>query len=689
MEADQFKVRKRSPKACRRCHRRKQRCVGYPVCMNCEAAKSSCTRSETPAFRPASERYHGLSKDALFDRIEELEAQLDAISKSKPSQALIPCPQSESPKQLPFDNVPDVGHLFDVMEYLTTGQVSGQTPIRTFSSLGSLIAKEMDQIFEDTVLASGHLENTDIEHEPVSTDDNQPATPTDNEGLKYIQIYMETMHNHMPYLDSEEIFRMHDQRLRPILPTRLARWKFSKLFMVYAIGAATYRVTETQPSISANDLFRTALRLKPSVTELRSLQNIEAMMLLIMYNLRIPNSSNIWYMIGLAMRTAIDLGLHREENYHQLKPDEAQSRRRVFWSVYVMDRSIARLLDRPFNIAEHDIDVGLPFDNQEPHPIYSNESASLGTSIAAFIPVIRLTRLKSQIQTRVHRVDKEISLLMPEISPLFSALEEYKKSLQSDLSPTDRDWINMHWNNGILILIQPFLQELPSDHELIRTCMRASGQTCQVFKSLHQKGYIGFGYFLVSTLFKAGLTLWSVSFTLKLYTLQSSQPCSIDVANDLGACSSVLFAVAERNKELEKYRDTWEAILAKVMEHLQQVSLSHQSLQNIIRQPALSYPFASSSMGNFGTHSCLSGAELTFLNNLDLSSNILCQGELGIQGSFPSNQRGLLSTPKHLYPEWQEDTMSLLGFDDISKFDEIISGTMSEQRKCETRVFDE
>lgn len=511
MEASQFKVRKRNPKACRRCHRRKQRCVGYPTCTNCEAANSSCTRSETSTFQPASERYHGLSKDALFDRIEELEAQLNNVSNT-PQKS--PRSQYANSERNSLTTLPDVEHLFDVMEFLTTGHMTDHTRQVPISSAGTLIAKEMDQIFEETVLKSYYADNTNREPEVESKEDKsqpaQPAAPSDAEGLKYIRIYMETMHNHMPYIDSEEIYQLHDDRLEPIAPTRSTRWKSFKLYMVYAIGAATCRAAEPQPSVSVNDLLRIALELKPPVTELRSLQSIEAMMLLIMYNLRIPNSSNIWYMIGLAMRTAIDLGLHRETNYLNLKPDESQRRRRLFWSVYVMDRSIARLLDRPFNIAEYDIDVGLPFDYQEP---YSEEQTlrrerHLRTSIAVFIPSIRLIRLKSQIQTRVHRVDKEVSLLLPEINPLFSKLEEYRRSLQTDLSPMDKDWISMHWNNGILVLIQPFLGELPSDHELIRTCMKASGKMCQVFKALHQKGYIGFGYFLVSTLFKAGLTLW-------------------------------------------------------------------------------------------------------------------------------------------------------------------------------------
>ncbi|KAJ6101807.1 hypothetical protein N7486_004234 [Penicillium sp. IBT 16267x] len=323
-----------------------------------------------------------------------------------------------------------------------------------------------------------------------------------------------------------------------------------------------------------------------------------------------------------------------------------------------MDRSIARLLDRPFNIAEHDIDVGLPFDYQEPHQNYpdertEHEGTTFRTSIAAFIPVIRLIRLKSQIQTRVHRVDKEVSLLMPEINPLFSALEEYKRSLQSDLSPIDHDWINMHWHNGILILIQPFLRELPSDHELIRTCMRASGQTCQ--------------------------------------------PCSIDVANDLGACSSVLFAIAERNKQLEKYRDTWEAILTKVMEHLEKVSSSNETHQNIIHQRSPSNPFTPLSMDSSGSGLLATCADLPFLNNLDFARGQKHQDPWTIspadglmtEGTSSSNPHESFKVLKGLYPEWQEDPRQPCGSKHASKFDEIMSGNYMEERRPKLPIFEE
>ncbi|KAJ5718977.1 hypothetical protein N7493_007432 [Penicillium malachiteum] len=644
MNANEFKVRKRNPKACRRCHRRKQRCVGYPTCLNCEAANSTCTRSETSAFQPASERYHGLSKDALFHRIEELEAQLNNVTKNSNCRNETSL-QYESPEQLP-PNLPEVGHLFDVMEFLTVGQMSEATHQTTVSAPRTLIAREMDQLFENTVLENYDWDKAasvgNKENDAEFCDDRltRPAVPSDGEGLKYIRVYMETMHNHMPYIDSEEIYQLHEKRLEPIAPTRSARWKSFKIFMVYTIGAATCRAMESQPGIPVADLLRTALQHKPAVTELRSLQSIEAMMLLIMYNLRIPNSSNIWYMIGLAMRTAIDLGLHREINYLHLKPDESQRRRRLFWSVYVMDRSIARLLDRPFNIAEYDIDVGLPFDYQEPFQGYSHEAPMrrerhLRTSIAVFIPAIRLIRLKSQIQTRVHRVDKDVSLLLPEINPLFSALEEYKRSLQSDLSPMDKDWINMHWNNGIMILIQPFLSELPSDHELIQTC----------------------------------------------------------------ACSSFLFAVAERNKKLEKYRDTWEAVLTKVMEHLDRVSCSQDLSRSITRQASPSSLRSASLTAGRDAESCLSSADIPFLDNIH---SVLSRG-LHPQGPWNPLQTGWNATDlacaddcepsledlADIYPTLQASTRNLASLDKDEIWDSMIPGNLFEESRAELRMFDD
>lgn len=96
--------------------------------------------------------------------------------------------------------------------------------------------------------------------------------------------------------------------------------------------------------------------------EVRSIENIEAMALLVVYHLRSASSHGLWYIIGLAMRTAIDLGLHRKANEINLDPWTAQMRRRLFWTIYYLERVISMSLGRPFSIADRQIDLPLPVD---------------------------------------------------------------------------------------------------------------------------------------------------------------------------------------------------------------------------------------------------------------------------------------------------------------------------------------
>jgi hypothetical protein len=68
--------------ACLRCHRRKQRCSGFPSCVNCQAASVACKRESTPAMR----RLAGLSKQDLIDHIVKLEDALDTDSHQSPGE---------------------------------------------------------------------------------------------------------------------------------------------------------------------------------------------------------------------------------------------------------------------------------------------------------------------------------------------------------------------------------------------------------------------------------------------------------------------------------------------------------------------------------------------------------------------------------------------------------------------------
>jgi Fungal specific transcription factor domain len=158
----------------------------------------------------------------------------------------------------------------------------------------------------------------------------------------------------------------------------------------------------------------TALQYISAARESHSVHNIQAMTLLVLYNLRSPSNSGKWHMIGLAMRTCVDLGLHREAHYAKTTRYEGQLRRRLFWSVYFLERVIAVSLGRPYSLADRDIDVTLPLEIDDtvrdddliartlivsPSPTFqaSRPSSNLTLGIQCF----RLMRLDSYIQTTI------------------------------------------------------------------------------------------------------------------------------------------------------------------------------------------------------------------------------------------------------------------------------------------------
>ena len=59
----------------------------------------------------------------------------------------------------------------------------------------------------------------------------------------------------------------------------------------------------------------------------------------------------------MTMRHALSLGLHRK--FYGSKVVD-QRRKRIFWTTYMLERSIARTLGLPVSVSDRDIDVAFP-----------------------------------------------------------------------------------------------------------------------------------------------------------------------------------------------------------------------------------------------------------------------------------------------------------------------------------------
>ncbi|KAL2832890.1 fungal-specific transcription factor domain-containing protein [Aspergillus cavernicola] len=627
-----YNPRKRGRTACTRCKTRKQKCDNeYPVCSNCLRAGAECDKASVRQENGSQSEY----TRALEDRIAHLESQLESrTTSSRASHVAHPVAALLSPhNQETGQTGSAVGGTGNGIDHNAVGELVGflainssEAPAYIGSSSGLSLAANLGEMVQATVwnqvlspsrnqptLSSGGRGNgpassssgpSGLPPQPSLSDPglDRPRTlrmeellakstepPNDEMGGRILHAYLTRLHVRYPFMDRKELWRLHEDRWRLAKAKReelvkSERFGIFKLYLTYAIGATTMQLSEKYDYVPPERFYITALQQVPAMCETRSVENIEAMTLLVVYHLRSASSQGVWYMIGLAMRTAIDLGLHRKANEINLDPITAQMRRRLFWTVYYLERVVSMSLGRPFSIADRHIDLPLPVDVDDdvrdpallptpsPPPTTNSPESNINTNadtnhrittLTFAIYLIKLRRIDSRIQYKIYRADRPLHSIRVKMDRLFLELEEWKSSAFQRFSGSDLDYPMLHYNRALRLLIQPFLPSLPLTDPYYHICLRAAGDICQTHKRLHQTLEYGHSFLAVQTVFMAGITL--------LYALwtHTDQVWSVRMSNDIRACSTVLFVMGERATWVKKYRDAFELLVNAAMEKLQ------------------------------------------------------------------------------------------------------------------------
>ncbi|KAK5653406.1 hypothetical protein OQA88_8891 [Cercophora sp. LCS_1] len=107
------------------------------------------------------------------------------------------------------------------------------------------------------------------------------------------------------------------------------------------------------------EYFSQAVQLLPDAHEQGSMLCVETLALTgyFLQNMNRPDAAFIY--IGMALHMAISLGLHQEVT-SPLPPAAREHRRRVWWSIYSLDRIITLKSGNPITIHDEDIGVNLP-----------------------------------------------------------------------------------------------------------------------------------------------------------------------------------------------------------------------------------------------------------------------------------------------------------------------------------------
>ena len=84
-----------------------------------------------------------------------------------------------------------------------------------------------------------------------------------------------------------------------------------------------------------------ALEQREAVLQPGSVSTVQALLLLVIYSMLDPSHFDCWYLVGVAARVMVDIGLHQDPGAageSRLKPAQMDFRRRIFYCVYALDR---------------------------------------------------------------------------------------------------------------------------------------------------------------------------------------------------------------------------------------------------------------------------------------------------------------------------------------------------------------
>lgn len=550
--------------ACDRCKARKQKCSGDfrngQKCSQCENSGSVCHYDEqkTPNYTRI-----------LQNKIEYLEQKLKDLQEDRKNgspkenkgllqcAALIPLKNDSEPLYVGSFNT-NVADL--VQSYLSSD-------IEPESAFNNWLEKD-DSMKSLSDINSRQLE---AEFERITQDELLTEYYFDN--------YLSLVQLKYPFLELSMIELLKNNKFT-IFHLRDSTLEKYFLCMIYAIGSHL-RPTNNGGKLNHLIFYKMSSRLNlQAIFKQKSITNVQAILLQVVYKLRFPNGVTIWFLISLAIRLCIDLGMHRRNlDLFVTNPYAYQVRTRTFWSAYFLERTISDSFGRPYTISDRDIDLDLPINvdeattdystlktkfyqtypqhNTEGYPVTLYPETNERTSLSLCIQYFKLRQIDSKIQRTLYRVDKEFEQIpRDKIAKLQKLMKIWIDEMPPFFSGYEYDYCLYLFNKQIRNLTIPFINKLGAEDALFIECMKSSITVCKLHKRILKKNQL-ISFIGLQTIFLSGITI--------IYGLLSKKiKWDFDTSEGLRCCSEILLLIGDRCPSCAKYSDTFEKLFVQV-----------------------------------------------------------------------------------------------------------------------------
>ncbi|RPB26733.1 hypothetical protein L211DRAFT_846900 [Terfezia boudieri ATCC MYA-4762] len=477
--------------------------------------------------------------------------------------------------------------------------------------------------------------------------------PSLEDGNRFASAFFDSVHPHYPFLERNafevcrEVVYSSEKGVTatftalkrassiPILPPSytlpLARFH---VFMVFAVGSSVISAQQGQrPTADSDGYFISAMaHVEHDEVNLRgSLQGLQNLLLIAMYALHVDGGGgmSIWHLNSTVVAGCIELGLHKNSvvtmagngKLGAIGADSAlvALRRKVFWSIYALDRNLGIMLGRPFALDENECDVELP-DNllddrpgsglmdrlsvqggHSPGGPQKGESADVLIGTSSFpgtVYLLQMTRITSVIKSTLYRISPIKPTAYPtphwlhnlqaasQFPPYIEDIAEWQRAIHGYLAEIRKlskavagtlthhsnahyatcQAIELKYHEAMQLLYRPNAVIPQPNIQNALTCLGSTVEMIRTYARLKKNGGMIHAWLSAQWVFLAGLSMmWSFKTSWPVI-LQAKE---LDILReDVKTCSALLEEFGTRWKVMLRARERFDGVAKFTLESL-------------------------------------------------------------------------------------------------------------------------
>ncbi|KAJ4424213.1 hypothetical protein N0V82_001079 [Gnomoniopsis sp. IMI 355080] len=338
---------------------------------------------------------------------------------------------------------------------------------------------------------------------------------------RLVEFYFAHSHTLYPIIHRGDFLKsLHEYRSSgqdPLLHPPLFMFR---MWMVLAIGSTAFSAISLTEESESRQYYQEALRYIEQAMS-GDFAALEVIMLQVSYSFFNQLGPNTWFLVGMAARLALGLGLHSSSTYVGIPVDIAQSRKRLFFSVYMMDRVVSIALGRPFALHDDDIDVSdfaavdeecIGVDGiQPPNPLHPS-------LLAVPLHILALRRIAGKIARKVYANNIPAFLTSNEREKILHSLHEelvdWRRNMPFPLPDiSDRvpqltsNWFDFNYYTHLAMIYRPSPMFPTMDHKRVKILEEAASMSIRQAYSMHRQGRFAYNWLNLLSIFTSTLSL--------------------------------------------------------------------------------------------------------------------------------------------------------------------------------------